>query len=87
MFKIGKKNQTNGRLWLITIICSLDKCIAGFAAWGGKFPMSVFRNKCFFGVFIVSLFGCFLMNEHDCTDGSDEASIGSCSINAQSTNN
>ena len=49
--------------------------------------MSVFRNKCFFGVFIVSLFGCFLMNEHDCIDDSDQASIGSCSINAQRTNN
>ena len=27
--------------------------------------MSVFRKKCFLGVFIVSLFGCFLINEYD----------------------
>ena len=39
------------------------------------------------GVYCFSLFGCFFMNEHDCTDGTDQASIGSCSINAQSTNN
>ena len=50
--------------------------------------MSVFREKCFLVVFIVSLFLVdFLMNEHDCTDGTNQASIGSCSINAQSTNN